>query len=119
MDDDKRASLLKELVAFSRPVDDIGRELSKFPWDSERELVVLRHVHIADILRRYLGGTLSANAVEEWADALEVRDDVHFEESPPGIVPDAIYSLANPHLEGPLTPENAMQWIERLTDNRA
>lgn len=114
MDAKKHSELLAELVAFTRPIADVQHDLSQFPWDPERE-VILRHRDVAGVLERYLGGSVTEEDVEKWAETMEVRDDVTFEDVQPDVLADAIYFLANPLVEGSLTRAKATKWIERLT----
>lgn len=109
-----RLTCLRRLVQFTAPVEETIRDLSAFPWDSDEELVTLTTSHVADVLRRFLRNDLTAKQVEEWAEALEVRDDVHFDEQPNEQVLEAVHFLANPYLVGELTRSWAEEWIGRL-----
>lgn len=60
---------------------------------------------------RVLQSELSAEQVAEWADAIEVRDDVGFESDQ---VREALHVLANPALEGALDPAKAAAIRDRL-----
>ncbi len=102
-----------------RPLDDIRSRLTQFDWDSHENLVTLRRHHVANILRRFIDTSISAAVVEEWADALEVREDVEFEQSPDDVVGRAVNFLANPSLHGLLTPTTAAEWLHRLVPETA
>lgn len=110
---DSRVELVEQLIGLTRPLRDIGKELSKYPFDSDIELAVLQRSHVVGILQRYLTGTLSEKDVEDWAESVEIRDDIGFEDSE--VVSDAIFFLANCYLNGPLTPPVAQDWIGRLS----
>lgn len=113
MVDDRRA-LLQRLVERKGPLEDVYRALTQFPWDVDEPLVTLTSDHVADALRDYLAGALTEREVEDWADALEVRDDVEFADSAEEDVLHVIHFLANPLLHGPLTPEGAEDCLHRL-----
>jgi hypothetical protein len=53
-------------------------------------------VDVSAVLQSFIGGIVASNFVEDWAEALESRDGVHFDPS----AKDAIHVLANPALEG-------------------
>jgi hypothetical protein len=65
--------ILRDLVEFKRPLDDILLDLKRLKWDNEVPLVILEQSHLASVLRRYLDGELSSEAVGTWADAIEMR----------------------------------------------
>lgn len=111
---EERRAALQRVVELSGPVDDLARGLTGFPWDVDEPLVTLTPDHVADVLRRYLAGALSDADVERWADLLEVRDDVHFDDSGEEAVSDVINLLANPLLHGPLTPARAEGCLRRM-----
>lgn len=108
-----RARLLQELLHFRRPIADVARDLSVFGWDSEQALVRLQTVHVVDVLTRFLSGEIGREDVEDWANAIECREDVD-------IVPDsqaanALNELANPVQSRPLTKQSAVEWIAALS----
>ena len=90
-------------------------DLAEFPWDIEAALVTLTARDVVSILERYLSGEITAKDVEDWAETLEVRDDVEFDEIPNEQVLEAVHFLANPYLHGDLTEAVAREWIARLT----
>ena len=89
--------------------------LAEFPWDIDAPLVTLTARDVAIILQRYVSGEITAREVEYWADLLEVRDDVEFDEIPNEQVQEAVHFMANPLLHGDLTEAAAREWITRLT----
>ncbi|MGB2852362.1 MAG: CPCC family cysteine-rich protein [Solirubrobacterales bacterium] len=112
--DHPRQQLLVDLVEFRGAPARLARELAEFPWDWEGE--PLAHVVPRDV-RRVLGGftngELGEHEVEAWADAIEVREDLDFE---PPAVRSAIHVLANPLLEGRLTPNLAARLTATLVE---
>ena len=99
-----REQLLLELLCSPKAAEALTRALARFGWDSDVELVTLCAV---DVLREYAARDLSAAEVEAWAEALEVREDVAMEFGQDGVVHNVIHILANPAIEGPLSPERA------------
>jgi hypothetical protein len=111
---EERASLLRSLISIGRPVSDIVSDLRQFPWDSKLPLVQLSPSNALSIMRRYESGQLSNTEVEEWANAIEGRDDIDIARHPS--LRELIFQLANPTLTQPLTPELARDWIKRLSE---
>ncbi len=55
----------------------------------------------------FLKGKLNAAQIEEWANALECRGDVGFLPEKQSAIREAIFQLANPLLNKPITPDLA------------
>ena len=109
----ERVRLLRDLVQCIAPTADTAEALSRFPWDVEEPLVVLMPNHCVAVLDRFLRGELSSGQVEQWANALEVREDLDFQSE---IVGEVVHRLANPVLEGPLTAAAAKQLRSRCAE---
>ena len=108
-----RAKLLEALLSCRTPPDELLHRLATYPWDSE-VLVHARPEHLLSVLRRFQDGQIGAAEVEEWANAIEMRDDIGFETESEEVVRDIVHVLANPELAGPLAPAVAEDLIERL-----
>lgn len=109
-----RQQILGSLLKLDRPLVVVLRDLAGVAWDSEEELVTLRPAHLIEILSRFKSGGLDAEDVENWANAIEGRDDIEFGDDDHGTLKEVLFNLANPELEGPLTAETAEGWVERL-----
>jgi hypothetical protein len=107
-----RTELAVALVELSRPIELIAAELQRFPWDSEAELVSLTRQHIQSVLKRYAADQLTAKAVEDWANAIEGRDDIGIGADP--TLRQTIFELANPSLSQPLDRDRAQQLLKAL-----
>ena len=84
-----RQSVPRRLTSGMRP-----------PTDSE-VLIYAGPGHLLSVLRRFETGEIGAAEVEEWANAIEIRDDIGFEAESDDVVRDVIHVLANPELAGP------------------
>jgi len=112
---ERRIEALRGLIEFREPIPvSIGR-LREFPWDSDRALVVLTGDDLARMLDRYLQGELSNMELEEWANALEGRDDIGYEPSTDDNLKRIIFELANPLLATPIGPAQAQIWKEAIS----
>jgi len=111
---DQRIAALRDLVEMRIPVVESIEALSRFDWDSDDELVILVSGDALRVLNGYLSGTLSREEVEQWADALEVRDDVGREPEFEEELGELLFQLATPDVAGELVPDLAKEWIEKL-----
>jgi hypothetical protein len=109
----ERAKLLEALLDCRTPAEELLRRLATYPWDSE-VLVHARPEHLLSVLRRFQAGSIGAAEVEEWANAIEMRDDIGFEAESEEVVRDVIHVLANPELAGPLTSTVTKDLMDRL-----
>ena len=109
-----RVELLNSLLKFEQPLSEILPLLNSFEWDSEKELILLNKRHIVEIIQRYLDGKLSSSEVEDWANAIEGREDIEYERDCEQMIDDAIYELANPLLTRSLSADSAREWLEKF-----
>ena len=109
-----RREALLDVVLLRRPLDEAIAALRRFPWDSDVELVVLTRA--LAVLDAVLAGRLTPDDAEEWANCLEVREDLGFVPADDELLGDVIFTLANPILTEPLTRDAATRWRARLVD---
>lgn len=109
--------LLNALLRFENPEELIAITKALSVYDSNRgnDLVNLTRENIISILERYLQAELSRKNVEDWASAVECREDIEFGMDDDDVTMDVIHDLANPALEGDLTPKAAAALIEKLS----
>lgn len=110
-----RLDVLRDLVAFNKPVRDLSDLLGKFGWDYEGQSLTIVASQIQDVLKRFLAGEYSVQDLEDWANLIECREDLEFEEKRHDEIADVIYRLANPALEGKITSECCEALLDALT----
>jgi len=101
----KRFSILRDLVAFSKPIHELSGILSQLDWDYEGEPLIVTASEVKSVLKRFLAGECSAQDIEAWANLLELREDLQFEEHKLEAIENVIHCLANPVLQGEITPD--------------
>jgi hypothetical protein len=116
MNDDKKI-LLMSLLLLDRPLIEIHAAVSKLSWDSDEELCVFTRAHAERALERVIRGELILSDMEEWANLIEGREDIGFEEGREQILREFVHELANPTLTEQLTASRAVEWLERLRTN--
>ena len=67
-----------------------------------------------DTVNRFLAGRTSAIEVENWANAIEGRDDIGFEPANEQLLRELVHELANPLLTQPLTRERAIELLKKM-----
>ncbi|MBA2654012.1 MAG: hypothetical protein H0U71_02965 [Gammaproteobacteria bacterium] len=102
-----RTSLLEKLINLKGSVDVIMDELNKFNWDSDNELVTLTKQQILNALNNYIEGRITGTEIENWANAIESREDIGREKTHINLIDQVLYELANPYLTEQLTHERA------------
>ncbi|MGK7923827.1 MAG: hypothetical protein AB4290_00995 [Spirulina sp.] len=113
-EDTTRSQLLESLLACDRDLDKTLLALNELGWDSEEPLAILNRQHILSILNRYLTTELSSSEVENWANAVECREDISYEKDFEMLIDRLIQELANPLLYHPLSTAIAKEWYDNL-----
>jgi len=106
-----RVHYLEKLIEFSCDLKQISHFLSRIPWDSDDELVKLESRHLESALTCYLAGELCASSLEEWANLIECRDDIDYEE-----FSEQIHVLANPMITEEISSDLAKTMLGILRD---
>jgi hypothetical protein len=97
-----RIAALKALIAYELPLEPALATLASCGWDIDGPLVTLTHNDVARILQRKVAGLLTAEQFTDSADLIECREDIHLPIGPPDVSA-AIFRLANPGLQRPIT----------------
>src|SRR6185436_16438835 len=104
-----RTEVLRALIEYQLPIESVLGELEAFGWDSEYDEVILGGEDICNLLQRYLDGEIAADQVVDWADLVECREDIGFPEGRQDDYSQVIFQLANPNINGDITPELARE----------
>lgn len=110
-----RQYILKNLVEFSKPIVELTNDLSSLTWDYDGKPFVIHTNQVLEVLNRYISGNLSSEEIESWANLIECREDINFEKGKQVILEKIIYQLANPVLEGKITPNLCKEMILKIS----
>lgn len=110
---DRRRHLLRQLIELSTPLPDTLSGLADFRLDSE-PLVELSVLDMINILERYLGGELTPEQLEAWADAVEGRDDIDLEPRAEEQLKQLLFEISTPEINFEITPGQASVWRRQL-----
>ena len=92
-----KIDILLNLINFTKDISAIKSNLAKIGFNSESELVTITKNTIVNILNRVIDKEISYNLLEEWANLIECREDIGYEDE---ILQEIIFELANPCLYG-------------------
>lgn len=104
-----RREVLLDLINNRVDTQSLISELSNYSWDCEEPLLIIKNEHISYILNKFLVGNLSSEELENWANAIECREDIAFENDS---LEDVINRIANPVLYG----SNSIVKIKTMLD---
>ena len=111
-----RKEILIDLVQNKREVSSLKKELSYYPWDCEKPLYTVDWDDISGVLDQYLLGITDSSSLENWANAIESREDLDFENEE---VQQIIIEIANPILFGLITREKIENYRKKLRTQRS
>ena len=110
---DDEIGILLDLVHFKNNIDTLKNMLSQIGFDSEIELVSMSRDNIVEILQRSLDKKISFLELEEWANLIECREDIDFEDEK---TQEMIFKLANPYLYGKLDEKQVLSYLNELDE---
>lgn len=106
-----KIDILLNLINFTKDISAIKRDLAKIGFDSESELVTITQNTIANILNRVVDKEISYDLLEEWANLIECREDIGYEDE---ILQEIIFELANPCLYGKIDKEKIYMILDKI-----
>ena len=111
----RRTELLRQLVDLAGAPEPAVKELAQFGWDwAGAPLMVIERKHMLSVLERFLAGAISVSDLRGWAERLEGRDDVGFEEEHGDLLREIFFRIANTEISGQMTAEVAKAMKQAL-----
>ena len=93
------------------------KDISAIKSDLERsELVTITKNTIANILNRVIDKEISYDLLEEWANLIECREDIGYEDE---ILQEIIFELANPCLYGEIDERRICMILDEIKCGRS
>ncbi|MFL5338789.1 MAG: hypothetical protein ACJ8F7_01365 [Gemmataceae bacterium] len=80
-------------------------------------MIVLQVSDVVAAMDMYLAGRLDAAELEAWAERQEMAEDVEYVDAEREAVTEAVFLLANPSINGALTPDRIRQVRADLLEN--
>lgn len=109
-----RFLILKDLVSFNKPVNELSNMVSQLDWDYDGQPFIVKASEIKNALKRFLAGECTTQELEDWANLLECREDLEFEEGRLEAIENVIDCLANPVLQGEITLSSCEDLLSSL-----
>ena len=106
-----RREILLDIILLNGELPKLLEEISTFEWDVDEPIVTLTRDNLYKVLHKLKNNEFETNLIEDWANALESRDDLTFENE---TVKEVIIELANPILNEPLDPRRLTELMERI-----
>jgi hypothetical protein len=110
----ERKKALDALLGFEQPVEQLRTALAAFSWDAATELAFLSVGHVANVLNWFVTNRTTAIEVENWANAVEGRDDIGFEAANERLLRELVHELANPLLTQSLTRGRGVELLKQI-----
>lgn len=112
---EERAAMVRDLIAYRADPQLLAAEINeRFGRDCDEALAEISARDVRRMLGGFMNREIEASVVEDWADAIECRDDIEFA-SPR--VREMMHVLANPALEGPLTSDRVADLRLKLLED--
>ena len=108
------AQTLHKLMDYSDDIAFLSQELKQYGRDFETSIAILTSSHLKNILTRYLSDLLTNENLENWANAIEGREDIAYASGIETQIERAIHQLANPLLTQPITHHTATSIMKTL-----
>ena len=111
-----KIDILLNLINFAKDMSAIKSDLAKIGFNSESELVTITKNTIVNILNRVIDKEISYDLLEEWANLIECREDIGYEDE---ILQEIIFELANPCLYGEIDKEKICMILDEIKYGRS
>lgn len=106
-----RVKLLNQIISYQNISDSIFQDVYAYPWDYDGEgAATLSTKDVKHILNLYLNESIQADDVHKWAEFLECRDDVDYDNT----IIEILFELANPDINGKITPKGAELILQKI-----
>ncbi len=106
-----RKDILIDLIRFSGNLQELQTELSQFSWDVEGFSLIVSKLEFTNILKKCIEDKISFEELENWANIIECRDDLDFEDVE---IQEIIFELASPEINGEISKERLRKILNDL-----
>lgn len=110
-----RAELLTQIARFQIEISSAIKEFQKYSWDCERDLYILTKSDLLRVFKKYLSNSITEKEINEWANFLECREDLGYENESGELLKQIIIDLANPDLSEPISKKLITNYEKKLT----
>ena len=111
---DLRKRRLHTVLRMSVGYTDEIKNLQLENWDVEKPLVILTSNILQMLLRKYILGEINASELQYWAEFVELRDDIGYEEKNEDVLREVIFELATPEINRVLSLSLAEEFLGKF-----
>lgn len=111
----RRVDILTDLVAFDANLKELRTELSKYPWDTDKPYLIISKLQFSNVLNKCIKRVITFQELEDWANTIECRDDLDFEDE---IIQEFLFELSSPEINGEITDKRLCEMLNVLSTNK-
>ncbi|MFH1356362.1 MAG: CPCC family cysteine-rich protein [bacterium] len=109
-----RKKILNALIAYEHHPKILAKQLRLFEGDSDKELALLEISDIQAVLDLYLKDKITDEDIQFWAETIEYREDIVYEQEREDVIKKTIFGLANPDINQKITIKLVEQLCKQL-----
>lgn len=110
-----RYDVLKALIELNQPLEDVACKLKEHSYDFDGEPIILCKNHLINALNFVISESKNTEEIVRWANLIEMREDIDFDEEYEDLIGEVMHKLANPDLEGEVTVLTCKQYLAELS----
>jgi hypothetical protein len=110
-----RLNLIEEIIHWPDTIQVYKEKMNEYSWDYEWETVILKWSDISSLLSKYLDNKLDYEYLVIWADLIELRDEIEYENKYENIISEIITILSTPEVNWELTIREIEVYIHNLS----
>ncbi len=107
-----RTDILKDLVSFNGDLSALKSELSQYPWDTEEPYFIITRSQLSEVLTKCIDQIITFQSLEDWANMIECRDDLDFEDEE---IQEIIFEFSSPEINGEITKGRLQEIVNELS----
>jgi hypothetical protein len=104
-----RSDILEDLINLNIRPAVLTEELAMYEWDSPSPIILIDIEVVSNVVSRYVKDEINYSDLEEWANAIECRDDIGFESTR---LQEFISEIANTPINGLKTKAELLIFIQ-------
>ncbi|MCX6132136.1 MAG: hypothetical protein NTX25_24150 [Proteobacteria bacterium] len=108
-----RNEIIENLINLDRSLEEIRMKLKTLSWDSDEEILMTKE-SAKSVLARYINDSIDLQTLTEWANMIEGREDICYEQPCSNDLKQLIFDLANPDLQESFNKNKAKDWLLKL-----
>ena len=107
-----RLEVLNDLVTINGNINFLSNELNEYSWDGDETLLTVTRKQLIQVLEKVTGKQIEIHKIEDWANLIECREDLDFEDE---LTKKIIFEIANPTLFGEISELQLKEFIRQLS----